>query len=146
MINLEETLAKQLDHLKKMGLGDNARLFIIRPDADKGYTPVAEVEDGWTLEDGDLGQPQTLCVVKHNDWVTEDMLKNPGNLFCIDNRVYDVVGGFETGHPGRSTPLSEWKWSVSPTNETFDPGEMMRTVDGEIIYDLDGNIMFTVGD
>lgn len=111
-------IIRQLDMNRRLGVGLDA-ILIPLVIADSGFTALSgPIPDGWSLEDGDIGQAQTLFVVE-NDWVDHTLL-GQATHFSVNGAVYEVIGGFPKAVSPDGSAFMEWKWPVSPTGEQFD--------------------------
>jgi hypothetical protein len=117
MIDPTPMLVKQMNYTRMVGIGLNAVLLLLTSDTDRGYAQLLEVDGGWTLEDGTIGQGQVLHIIEHGDCSREVLLQT--KLFSINNVVYEITGeiNFEAAPAG--SRIKEWKFAVNPTSEVY---------------------------
>lgn len=119
MAKLTPALSRTLDSLRKSFVGTRT-LLLLDHLTDKGYTQVAEVDKGWTMQSG--GANPTILRIAESGAATDAMLRSDTVAFSIDGRVFRPDPNAIAVPVGDAVRL--WTFSISPTGETFSSGDV----------------------
>ncbi len=124
-MKLTRTIARTLDTERRLLLGRKASLILLDHDSDNGYTKTQSVPKGWmvsTESEGDAPSAgQLICEIAETAMLTADVLRETaaiGLQLAHESlpRLCKIVSRIE--------PVEEafriWKFSCTPTGETFE--------------------------
>jgi hypothetical protein len=121
MMSIVSSLVKQLDNARRLGVGSEATLVLLKIEPSKGYSPVYEcpIGDGagWALEDKGIGQFQTLHIAENAPCTREVLLE--ADVFAINGIIYQVADDTEFTAPPEGSYWPEWTALVHPTTEVY---------------------------
>ncbi len=114
---MNESVARHLNLMRRIGVGSGAELVLLTHGSVKGYAQLSvPVEGGWTLEDGELDQVQTLVIVERS-WVTKELLLQV-KAVAVNGAVYELIGNGVRA-ASQAAAVKEWKFPVAPTGEVW---------------------------
>jgi len=117
-MRMEESIAKHLDLMRRLGVGSSAVLVLLTHDSDRGYVALqAEpVDGGWTLEDAEIEQVQTLVIVERGE--VDRALLLQVRAIAVNGVLYETIsGGVKSA--SQNAAVKEWRFPVAPTGETW---------------------------
>ncbi len=115
-----------LDNRRRIFHGDEARLFLMNHDPDRGYleNDAVEVESGWHFEDSDAGDGESIGQIDvhltESETLTLASLKNYAAVVLFipkwdEAKVLKIV----TRKEPIQTTKRIWHYATTPTSETF---------------------------
>lgn len=127
MIDLTNRIGRALDTKRQLQLGIQSTLSLLNHAGPglRGYTVIAQVQQGWSVEAGGLNQPTTLYIVEVGS--VNRLAIGSAVAFAINGAVYKVEENNFVAPLGVINRL--WKFQIKPVG----PREIVNPVTGELI-------------